>query len=61
MTGIAVTVLLLIQFCLGVANVLFVIPIAVAVAHNGGASLLLASMGTLLFFSRHPEPSGTGQ
>jgi len=42
---------LLVQFSLGVANVAFKLPIAIAVFHNGVASLLLSAMGALLFYS----------
>jgi cytochrome c oxidase assembly protein subunit 15 len=37
-------VLVFIQFCLGLSNVWFSLPINVAVAHTGGAALLLALM-----------------
>lgn len=43
---------LLLQFSLGVANVVFKLPIAIAVFHNGVASLLLSAMGALLFYTR---------
>ncbi len=43
---------LLVQFSLGVANVAFKLPIAIAVFHNGVASLLLSTMGALLFYTR---------
>lgn len=42
-------VLLLVQIALGISNVLFHIPLAVAVAHNFGALLLLVS---LVLFAR---------
>jgi len=42
--GLAVGALLVLQFTLGVSNVLLSLPLAVAVAHNAGAALLLASM-----------------
>ena len=50
-TGMAVLIgaLLLMQFSLGVSNVLFSLPIAVAVAHNAGAALLLGSLVLLNF------------
>lgn len=47
--GMLVGVLLLIQVSLGISNVLFSLPIAVAVAHNGGAALLLGSLVLLNF------------
>ncbi len=37
-------VLVIIQFALGVANVVYLLPLWVAVAHNGTAALLLATM-----------------
>ena len=40
--------LLFIQLSLGIANVVFNLPLAVAVAHNGVAALLLLSVVTLL-------------
>ncbi|MGK0297540.1 MAG: heme A synthase [Gammaproteobacteria bacterium] len=52
-SALAITVLLLIHFSLVTANIFFIIPISVA--HNGVATLLLASMGTLLFFTRYPD------
>lgn len=51
--GIILLLLLLTQFSLGVANIVFKLPIAVAVMHNGVASLLLAATGTLLFHTRY--------
>lgn len=47
--GVLVGVLLLIQVSLGISNVLFSLPIAVAVAHNAGAALLLGSLVLLNF------------
>lgn len=49
--GIAVAIgaLLLLQVALGISNVLLSLPIAVAVAHNAGAALLLASLVVLNF------------
>lgn len=37
-------IIVLVQFVLGIANVLYLLPIDVAVAHNGTAALLLAVM-----------------
>jgi cytochrome c oxidase assembly protein subunit 15 len=45
--GLVVGGLLLLQVSLGISNVLFSLPLAVAVAHNAGAALLLASLVTL--------------
>jgi cytochrome c oxidase assembly protein subunit 15 len=42
--GMAVGGFLLIQVALGISNVLFSLPLALAVAHNAGAAFLLASM-----------------
>ena len=42
--GLAVGGLLTLQFSLGISNVLFSLPLGLAVAHNAGAALLLASM-----------------
>lgn len=42
--GLAVGSLLALQVSLGISNVLLSLPLAVAVAHNAGAALLLASL-----------------
>lgn len=42
--GLAVGGLLTLQVTLGISNVLLSLPLALAVAHNAGAALLLASM-----------------
>ena len=42
--GLAVGGLLTLQVSLGISNVLFSLPLGLAVAHNAGAALLLASM-----------------
>jgi cytochrome c oxidase assembly protein subunit 15 len=47
----AIAVLLALQFSLGVANVAFSLPLALAAAHNAGAALLLAALIVLNFFS----------
>lgn len=41
--------LVLLQFMLGIMNVVFWLPLPIAVAHNGVAALLLMSMVSLLF------------
>ena len=46
--GAAMGLLLLIQLSLGIGNVLGNLPLPVAVAHNGGAALLLLSLLTLI-------------
>ena len=43
-TGLAIGGLLVLQVSLGISNVLFSLPLAVAVAHNAGAALLLSSL-----------------
>jgi cytochrome c oxidase assembly protein subunit 15 len=47
--GRALLLLIIIQFCLGLSNVWFSLPINVAVTHTGGAALLLALMVVLNF------------
>ena len=47
-TGVALLVFLIAQVSLGIANVVMILPLAVAVAHNGVAALLLLSLVTLL-------------
>jgi cytochrome c oxidase assembly protein subunit 15 len=49
--AIGIALLLTLQFLLGVANVFFGLPLALAAAHNAGAALLLASLVVLNFFS----------
>jgi cytochrome c oxidase assembly protein subunit 15 len=46
--GLGMAAALLLQVGLGISNVLAHLPLAVAVAHNGGAALLLASLVTLI-------------
>ena len=48
-TGVIVGGLLVLQVSLGISNVLLSLPLAVAVAHNAGAEMLLASMVWLNF------------
>jgi heme a synthase len=50
--GALIGALLAMQFGLGVANVAFDLPLALAAAHNAGAAALLASLVVLNFFSR---------
>jgi cytochrome c oxidase assembly protein subunit 15 len=47
--GQAVLALALAQAGLGIANVAFVLPVPLAVAHNAGAALLLAALVMLNF------------
>ncbi|HYN13383.1 MAG TPA: COX15/CtaA family protein [Burkholderiales bacterium] len=49
--GGAIALLLLLQLALGVANVAFSLPLALAAAHNAGAALLLAALVVLNFFA----------
>jgi cytochrome c oxidase assembly protein subunit 15 len=42
--GLAIGVLLALQVSMGIGNVLLSLPLALAVAHNAGAALLLASL-----------------
>jgi cytochrome c oxidase assembly protein subunit 15 len=46
--GRLLLILLAVQIALGISNVVFGLPLAVAVAHNGGAALLLLTLVTLL-------------
>lgn len=52
--GIAIAILLAVQLGLGIANVLLHLPLSVAMAHTGGAALLLLSLVTLNHWLR-PE------
>jgi cytochrome c oxidase assembly protein subunit 15 len=49
--GAAIGLLLIGQFLLGVANVAFNLPLALAAAHNAGAAALLVSLVVLNFFA----------
>ena len=49
--GTAILLLLITQFALGVANVAFNLPLALAAAHNAGAAALLVSLVVLNFFA----------
>jgi cytochrome c oxidase assembly protein subunit 15 len=49
--GIAIALLLLAQFALGIANVAFSLPLALAAAHNAGAAALLVALVVLNFFA----------
>ncbi|MGN6312282.1 MAG: COX15/CtaA family protein [Rhodanobacteraceae bacterium] len=55
--GIALGVLLLAQVALGISNVVFGLPLAIAVAHNGGAALLLFTLVSLV---AHTQRAGAG-
>ena len=54
--AVALVGLLAIQWVLGITNVLASLPLSVAVAHNGGAALLLLSVLTL-YHTLRPLPS----
>lgn len=45
--AIVTSVVLCAQVCLGILNILLVLPVPIATAHNGGAALLLISIVTL--------------
>lgn len=45
--GLTLAILLVTQVALGIANVVFYLPLPVAVAHNSGAALLLLALVTL--------------
>jgi len=49
--ALTVTILVTLQFALGVANVAFSLPLALAAAHNAGAALLLVALVVLNFFA----------
>ena len=49
--GLSIGALLTLQFSLGIANVAFSAPLALAAAHNAGAAALLASLVVLNFFA----------
>jgi len=53
-----IIVLVLLQAALGMINILHVLPLPVAVAHNGVAALLLISVGTLLYHASSTHRSG---
>jgi len=46
-----ISLLLIVQISLGISNVVFSLPLTVAVAHNGVAVLLLMSLATLVHYS----------
>ncbi|MCE0724813.1 MULTISPECIES: COX15/CtaA family protein [Legionella] len=50
--AVVMLLLVLVQFTLGILNVIYLLPIGVAVAHNGGAALLLATLFSTLHFTR---------
>jgi heme a synthase len=52
-TALLVGAALVLQLFLGIANIAFGLPLALAAAHNAGAALLLASLVVLNFFVFH--------
>lgn len=50
----ALLLILIAQILLGMVNVLWSLPLAIAVAHNGVAALLLLAVVTLLYQTNHP-------
>jgi cytochrome c oxidase assembly protein subunit 15 len=56
--GAVLLVVLLAQVSLGISNVVFSLPLAVAVAHNAGAALLLLTVVTLYYVLRAGENHG---
>ncbi|MFI4957014.1 MAG: heme A synthase [Gammaproteobacteria bacterium] len=54
-SALAVIGLLIIQIMLGISNVIYQLPLPVAVLHNGVAALLLAATITLCFRYDHPR------
>ena len=57
--GLLLGLLLVVQVGLGITNVLAHLPLWVAVAHNGGAALLLLVMVTLIHRSKPAVPTPT--
>ena len=57
--GALIGVLLLLQFSIGVGNVAFNVPLALAAAHNAGAAALLASLVVLNFFAFREHTSSS--
>jgi len=49
--SVALALIVLTQFALGVSNVLFGLPLPLAAAHNAGAALLIAALVVINFFS----------
>lgn len=50
--ALLMAILVVVQFILGVMNVIYLLPIKIAVAHNGIAALLLATVFGMLHFTR---------
>lgn len=56
-SGLLLSVLLLLQIVLGIFTVKHGVPLALAVAHNGFAALLMLPLLGVLFFSRYALPN----
>lgn len=58
-----VLLILLIQVSLGISNIVFSLPLAVATAHNAIGAMLLLSMVTLVYasYQNSQSPNATGQ
>ena len=54
--GSALALVMLVQVILGIGNVMLGLPLAVAVAHNGVAALLLLTLVTVYHVAR-PAPT----
>ena len=52
--GLSLLALLMVQIALGIINVTYSLPLAVATMHNGVAALLLINMVVLLYKTRKP-------
>ncbi len=52
LTALLSLLVLGVQFTLGVMNVVYLLPLSVAVAHNGGAALLLGLMVSMFYLSK---------
>ena len=57
--GAIVGALVLLQFSIGVANVAFNVPLALAAAHNAGAAALLVALVVLNFFAFREHTSSS--
>tara|TARA_Y100000588_G_C14148384_1_gene879433 strand:- start:9 stop:1028 length:1020 start_codon:yes stop_codon:yes gene_type:complete len=52
LVAVSAIFLISLQFLLGILNVVYLLPLGVAVAHNGVAALILASMASLIYLSK---------
>ena len=58
--GATILILLVVQISLGIANVLLLLPIPIAVAHNGVAALLLLAMIVMNYLLHFPQNDRNG-